>query len=145
MSTINYTRAQLMDALFGLTKTTWEANTSGLELHFENQDEARPNPPAMFARAELAHAFSDIVSLGAPGHGVRMNRRFGSLIIQIFVPSGTGVFEAGEVADAMALAFESATFNGGLRIEGASINEIGSDGTYWQLNVLVEFQYDRVN
>jgi hypothetical protein len=45
----------------------------------------------------------------------------------------------------MAFALEDADHTLGVRIRDTQINELGSDGTYWQINVVTSFTYDRIS
>ena len=140
------TQMQAVDALLGLAKTTWEANTpASTPFYYDNQDATRPSTPSLFGRAVLRHNFGERASLGSAGSGSKVNRRYGDLYIQIFVPQGDGQYTARTLADAMALAFEDADNSIGLRLQDTSINELGADGTYWQINVVTSFTYDRVS
>ena len=74
-------------------------------------------------------------------------RRFrvtGVTIVQVFAPSGSGLGTAAalEVADDVAVALEGVTV-GGVVLRAASINPVGRDGAWFQVNVQVPFQFDR--
>lgn len=141
------TRAELMDAMFGLVQTTWDANApSGAPLIYDNMEGSRPSDPEIWGRATIQHGFGQPTSIGAPGFGARTNRRRGDLFVQIFAPVGSGVYEIGALADSLALAFESVPVSFPVRITDTNVREIGVEdaGAYYQINVAVGFTYDRV-
>ena len=140
------TQTGAVKALLTLAKATWEANTpASTPFYYDNKDAQRPSTPALFGRASVRRNFGERASLGSAGSNSKVNRRYGDLYIQIFVPQGSGQYEVRVLADAMALAFEDADHTIGLRLRDTSINELGADGTYWQINVVTSFTYDRVS
>jgi len=140
------TAAEAEDALLTLVKATWEANApAGTPLLYDNQDSNRPSDPAMYGRTVLRHFGSSRESVGNPGTNSVINRRRGAVYVQIFVPQGSGTRSAMDIAEAMAQAFEDVDETLGVRLTDADINELAADGTYWQVNVVANFSYDRIS
>lgn len=134
------------DDLFTLITQVWQANTpAGTPLYYDNQDEKRPANPALFGRTVLRHFGSSRETVGNAGENSALFRRRGSVYVQIFVPQGSGTSVARAVAEAMIEAFEDADSTLGVRLTNSDINELGSDGTYWQINVVSDFSYDRIS
>jgi len=141
------TRSQLMDEMFGLLQTTWDANADGATLIYDNMEGQRPTDPEIWGRATIQHGFGNVTTINAPGSNARVNRRRGDMYVQIFAPAGSGTFEIGALADALASAYESVPVSFPVRITDTNVNEIGVDdaGAYYQLNLVVGFSYDRVS
>ena len=133
----NQTEAQ--DALLALITTTWTANAGGAQLFYDNQGVDRPDSPALFGRAIVRHGRGTRTTLG-----VNRFRRFGTVFVQAFVPQGSrrDLAILRDLTDDIAHAIEEATI-AGIRIQDVDINELGSDGTYFQINVAAQFTYDR--
>ena len=75
--------------------------------------------------------------------GINRFRRFGAVFVQLFVPQGTGTVLIRELSDKIAHNLEESPNSLGIRIRDVDINELGSDGTYFQVNVSAAFSYDR--
>ena len=134
------TQMGAVDEMLSLVKTTWEANTDGAPLYYDNQDAERPRVPATFGRAVVRHFDGGQISLGDQS----LKRRYGALFVQIFVPQGSGQVEIRELSDQMMFALEDARPSN-VRLTDVQINELGADGTYFQVNVVANFSYDRVS
>jgi len=139
------TQTKVVDALLGFISTTWNSNAGGAPLYYDNKDAERPAVPALFGRASIRHTFGERASLGSAGSMSKINRRFGDAYIQIFVPQGSGQNQARDLADAVSFALEDADYTIGVRLRDTQINELGADGTYWQINVVTSFSYDRIS
>ena len=133
----NQTEAQ--DALLAFIKTQWGLSAGGAQLFYDNQDVDRPDSPTLFGRAIVRHGRGTRTTLG-----VNRFRRFGTVFVQTFTPQGKGkdLAELRVLSDAIAHALEEANLSG-IRIQDVDINELGSDGTYFQINVAAQFTYDR--
>ncbi len=136
---------EAQDAVLSLVKTTWDANANGAELFYDNKGADRPDVPAIFGRTVVRHTFSERASIGSAGNGSKVNRRFADVYVQIFCPQGSSTDTIRTLAESMANALEDADHTIGVRIRDTQINELGSDGVYWQLNVVTSFSYDRVS
>jgi hypothetical protein len=136
---------EAMDAMLGLVKTVWDANADPTRLYYDNQDVSRPDDPATFGRAIIQHSFGTQITLSNPGHGARVMRRSGQLFVQIFTPQNDGQRDIRVLSDEIAFVLEDAPASVGVRLTNVSINELGSDGTYYQVNVTSDFSYDRIS
>lgn len=70
-------------------------------------------------------------------------RRSGVVVVQVFVPDGTGDAAAREIADEVARVFQGSTIDG-VRFGASSIEHVGPDGGWFQLNVQQVFEYEVV-
>jgi len=134
------TQMGAVDEMLTLVKTTWDAQAGGAPLYFDNMDADRPDVPSTFGRAIVRHFTGRQISLGDQS----LKRRSGALFIQIFMPQGGGQYEIRNLSDQMMFALEGAD-NSIVRLTDVQINEIGADGTYFQVNVVANFSYDRVS
>ena len=144
MATLD-TQNEVVDSLMTFVTSTWVAAANGAPLYYDNQDAERPDVPSIFGRTVVRHTFGERASLGSAGSGSKVNRRYGDLYIQMFVPQGDGQEKLRALADSMAFALEDASFTIGVRLGDTQINELGTDGVYWQINVVTGFNYDRVS
>ncbi len=138
------TQNEAIDAVLTLVKSTWDGMTAA-PLYYDNKGAVRPDVPALFGRAVVRHTFAERASLGSAGHGSKVNRRYGNCFVQMFVPQGEGTEEIRTYAETMANAFEDANHSLGVRVMDTQLNELGSDGVYWQINVVLNFNYDRIS
>ena len=138
------TQNEVVDALLTLVTDAWNANTSA-PMYYDNKDAERPATPSTFGRAIVRHTFGERITLGSAGSNSTVNRRFGDLYVQIFVPQGTGQADARTLADEISFVIEDAPASLGVRLTTTQINELGADGTYWQVNIVTSFTYDRTS
>lgn len=143
MATLS-TQNEVVNALLTLVTDEWNATITA-PLFYDNKDSERPAIPSTFGRAIVRHNFGERVTLGSAGSGSTINRRFGDLYVQIFVPQGTGQYAARALADTISFVIEDAPASLGVRLANTQINELGADGTYWQVNVVTSFTYDRTS
>jgi hypothetical protein len=134
------TQMGAVDEMLTIVKTAWDANTSGAPLYYDNQDAERPRVPATFGRAVVRHFDGTQISLGDRS----MKRRYGAIFVQVFVPQGSGQAEIRNLSDELMFALEDARPST-VRLTDVQINELGADGTYFQVNVVANFSYDRVS
>jgi hypothetical protein len=97
-----------------------------------------PPVAAPWVQISIADAESKQVSLGAAENFHRHN---GVLTVEVFVPVATGDTVALTLADDAANIFRSWQ-SVGLQFRTPSIRTLGSDGTWYQVDVLIEFWRD---
>jgi hypothetical protein len=134
------TQMGAVDEMLSIVKTAWDAHASGAPLYYDNQDGDRPDSPATFGRAVVRHFDGAQISIGDQS----LKRRFGGLFVQIFVPQGSGQVSIRELSDQVMFAIEDARPST-VRLTDVQVNELGTDGTYFQVNVYANFSYDRVS
>lgn len=134
------TQMSAVDEMLTLVKTTWDAQAGGAPLYYDNQDADRPEVPGTFGRASIRHFSGGQISLGDQS----LKRRSGALFVQIFVPQGNGQYEIRNLSDQIMFALEDAN-SSVVRLKNVQLNELGADGTYFQVNVVADFSYDRVS
>lgn len=93
-----------------------------------------------WAAFHILHDGSDQSTLGA--EGARTFTRTGSVKVQVFVPAGQrGLDEATVLATAARDAFEGKTI-GGVRFYRVGQRTVGLDGSWFQVNVSGDFEFD---
>lgn len=94
-------------------------------------------------RPTIRHADGRIATLGGVD-GRRRHRNAGTFIVQVFTPAGDALQDSNAFVDALISGFSSggATPNG-VQFTNARFREIGKDGSWFQTNFLVDFEYDR--
>jgi len=96
--------------------------------------------PIPWVRFAIRPSRAQQISSGAVG-----NRRFrqpGTVIVQIFVPTGTGDGKAYQIADDIAVSLRGVT-DSGVTLKATSPPQfVGPDGGWWQSNTTTEFQFD---
>lgn len=68
----------------------------------------------------------------------------GTVVVQIFVPPGTGLRAADDAAIVAKNAFRGTRTPGGVTFENVRSREVGPSGGWFQVNVLATFTYDEV-
>lgn len=139
------------DEILGLFNTKWTTDTPALNggapirVEWPGVDAGDP-PPAdkPYARITLRHTTSRQATFGPTG-GRRFTRP-GLITVQVFTPlsGGQGLSLAEKCAIIARDAFEGRGTASGIWFRNARIQEIGPDGTWYQMNVLVEFVYDEL-
>jgi hypothetical protein len=76
--------------------------------------------------------------------GTKRWERSGFLIVQLFTPILQGQSSADSLVGIIRGAFEGYSTPSGVWFRNPRISEVGSDGTWYQTNILVDFLYDEV-
>lgn len=135
---MTYTYDQAYDLMMALFKAAWD--TTGHEIFWENVENKRETDNTAFARIDISHSIGSQATLGGPA---RSFRRVGAITIRIYTQAGKGLQESYQLAKVAADAFEGKS-TGGIWFRNVRINEVGRQGAYYQLNVVVDFEYDEI-
>jgi len=138
---MSLTHQQARDEIFDVLIAAWTPTT--FPIHWEEVRKQRSKDEKPWAVATLQHSagFQSTLS-GAVGS--RTFTRLGFLTVQIFTPNGKGLQDAYDLAKVVSDAFEGISTPGGVWFRNVRLNEVGRDGEFFQLNVVVEFRYDEV-
>jgi len=133
------------NAIQTLFKTAWDAQTPPVPVVL--YADVRKEVPATsdpWTRITVVHNTSTQVTLGQIGN--RRFRRFGLVSVEVYTPFGTGLTDNDRFVKVAIDAFEGNTTGGEDTVEFRNVrsNEIGSDGSWFQTNVIAEFEYDEV-
>lgn len=134
---MSLTYAQANDEVLAQLKAVWDLTT--YKLFYEDVRDQKETDMSPWATVVVRHAAGQQDSLG--GRGNRSFLRLGVLIVTINTPSGSGLSEAYALAKVVADAYEGASSPNGVWFRNVRINELGRDGTFYQTNVLVDFEY----
>lgn len=134
---MSLTYAQANDEVLAQLKAVWDP--TGHKLFYEDVRDQKETDMSPWATVVVRHAAGQQDSLG--GRGNRSFLRLGVLIVTINTPSGSGLSEAYALAKVVADAYEGASSPNGVWFRNVRINELGRDGTFYQTNVLVDFEY----
>ena len=137
------TYSEARDAINALVTTAWSAVAPSSPLLYDNLDSERPATPTFFGRVTVRFFDGRQASLGSVAGG-RVFRREGLVYVQVFTPHGKGLTQANVVSEALVRAIENPGATGNIWFRDAHASEIGSDGAYYQINVVARFQYDRI-
>lgn len=138
---MSMTLTEARDQITELFTTAWA--TTGHTVVFDDKPGSKPTTEAPWARFLVRHAAGAQGSL-AGDNGRRRWTRTGFVTVQIFTPIGEGLSRSDVLAKIVLDAYEGQTTSGGAWFRNARANEIGPDGDWFQVNVLVDFEYDEV-
>ena len=128
------------DDMLAIMKAAWDA--TGYNLHYESVKQQRDTDNDPWAAVSIRHALGQQSSLG--GIGSRRFTRNGTIFVQIFTLIGKSLQEAYQLAKIVGDAYEGQASANGVWFRDIRVNEIGRDGTFYQMNVLIDFQYDEI-
>ncbi len=144
------TTAQARDEILARLKAVADAVTpTPLKLVFDDapgqpaRTESTASRVAPWARARVQHTTGRQASLSG-ANGVKRWERGGFLIVQLFTPMLEGQNLADSLGSIIRGAFEGYSTPSGVWFRNPRIQEVGSDGTWYQTNIFVDFQYDEV-
>lgn len=128
-------------ALFNAIRSRFETEiTDSLSIatQFDNAAFPKPGVTTNWIRFTIKLAGSDQKSMGA---STNRFRTIGVAIAQVFVPLYKGDDAALSIADSIRTAFQAVT-DTGVKFETPSVDPVGSNGGYWQVNVRCPFYAD---
>lgn len=134
---MSLTYKQANDDILSLLKTAWD--TTGHVMFWEGVRDQREVDMSPWATVVVRHAAGQQDTLG--GVGSRQFLRLGTLIVTINTPSSSGLSEGYNLAKVVADAYEGVASPNGVWFRNVRINELGREGTFFQTNVLVDFEY----
>ena len=143
---MSLTQAEARDEILTRLKAVVDAITTGSrpELVWDDTVDTVPrDKTSKWARVSLRHLDAEQATL-ANQDGVRRWRRVGVLAVQLFTPLGDGLTLADSVSSTIRGGFEGYSTAGGVWFRRPRTQEVGADGPWFQVNVLVDFEYDEV-
>jgi hypothetical protein len=142
------TPTEAYNDLMALIMAKWTTLIGAAE--FEDKPRAtgeEPIPPIdpqrAWIRVRLRHTSGKQVTL-ANDIGSRRFRRYGLLMVQVMSPTGTGLVSPHSHAILINDALEGMATPHDVLIRNVRINEVGSDGQWFQTNVFADIEYDAV-
>ena len=95
-----------------------------------------------WARLSIQHTAGRQATFGPVGE--RHFRRSGLVTLQIFLLADTGLSDGDKLAEIAVAAFEGISTDDGVWFRNVRSNEVGFDGVWFQINVVAEFEYDKM-
>lgn len=138
-------KVQARDEILGVHKTAWDADpaSNGLPVLYWDTEGSIPDSGA-WCRLTVRHAEGRTAAIGGPA-GSRRFRHTGTVTVQIFTPHNEGGTLSDQLCDVVENAYEGAvTSPGRVIFRNVRTNEIGQDGQWFQVNVLADFEYDKI-
>lgn len=131
------------DDILTLFKAAWDPTT--WEVVYENigTPGSPPDTPSPWARPTVRHNPGEPASLGDATGQKRYNRT-GLLTVGVFVPIGEGLSRAYDLAKIVADAYEGKASPRRVWFRNVRVLEVGPDGEWFQVNVLIDFTYVEV-
>lgn len=145
------THTAAVDEILGLFRVHWNAETPTLNggtpvrVEWPGVDSGTPpSPDQAYARLRVRHTTSRQATFGPTGK--RRFTRPGFVSVQVFAPiaGGAGLTFAESLAIIARNAFEGRGTDSGIWFRRSVIEDIGESGTWHQMNVVVEFEYDEL-
>jgi hypothetical protein len=137
------------DEMLSLFRTAWEANAGAFngsvvpEVRYDGVGD--PGPPASadpWARIQIRHLTGTQATIGGDGTQRRFERA-GIITVQVFWPlSQAALGNVRSLADVARAAFEGKATTSHIWFRNVRVQEIGPDGSWYQVNVLADFEYD---
>lgn len=139
---------QANDEILEIFDTAWQPR----HVVYENVKGSKPlDETVEWARVTVRHLVGNQDSLigGLVGDlnepnkpNVSRYRRGGVFTAQVFIPLGEGLDKGYTLAKEISDAYEGRNTSSNVWFRNVRIREIGSDGEWYQFNVLVDFTYD---
>ena len=126
-----------VDEILAIFKTAWDS--TGHKAFYENTRDSREEDLSPWAEVVVRHAAAQQDTLG--GSGNRSFVRLGALVVTINTPSSSGLSEGYNLANVVTDAYEGVSSPSGIWFRNVRVNELGREGTFFQLNVTVDFEY----
>lgn len=135
---------EAIDDMFEVVRAAWDTTVWPEEnIMWPDMGNEIPATPDPWIRVRTVFGSGGQATL-ANHEGRRRFRRDGTIIIQLFTPSGEGLSRAWELGKVLVDALEGTATPRGVWFRNTRPNDIGPDGDWYQINVLADFEYDEV-
>lgn len=132
---MSLTVEQARDEMTALFATAWSPRA----VVWDGVAGKPPTTRAPWARFTIRHADG-----GSAAIGNRRFRREGTIFIQLYAPVGDGLSALDPLTKIAMDAYEGQSTAGGAWFRDVRSREIGPDGDWYQVNVLVDFEYHEI-
>lgn len=140
---MSLTLAQARDDILTVFKTAWDTTSYPAMYDDVDGDDIPTDTSSPWARITVKHDKGQQTALcGADGS--KRFTRTGVIIIQIFTPSGEGLSSSDTSVKIIQDAFEGKKSTNGVWFRDVDYKEIGPSGDYYQVNVIIQFEYDEI-
>lgn len=135
------TYAEARDEMNAQVTEAWLDANPTYPIFYDDRPGSKPNTELPWARVTVRHNRGDQETLSNP-IGQRLFSRDGLVIVQIFTPVGAGLRKSDTLAKVVSDALEGKTTPSGVWFRNVRLREIGPDGSFFQTNVIGEFEYN---
>ena len=121
------------------------AAVTSLAVHYPDVAAPAGFPPkaASWARVKLTDVDGGQTTIGGAA-GSRRYETEGLLTVEVYALSGDGRAAAQAIAEAVLTAYRGKRTSGGVFFRRERVVDVGPDGLWWHINVLIEFIYDTI-
>lgn len=147
MTVVNMTQArrELFQVLANAMTPAVLASISGAVIHYDGRDAPQKDPTKNYVESYVRPAVESQQTL-ANHEGKRRWGNRGTLFILCFgaLSTGKGLENAETLATIAKLAYSGKSTDNCIWFRNARIQYLGSSGGWYQINVLVDYEYDEV-
>ncbi|MCK5131700.1 MAG: hypothetical protein KAR40_06055 [Candidatus Sabulitectum sp.] len=142
---MSLTRAQAIAETFALFKAAWDTTSHADLVKYPNvsNDKVPPSAEVPWCRVNWNDNNKEQATLSG-AVGSRRFTSYGILVVQVFVPDGKGLIGDIDYPKLISDAYEGKRTTSGIWFKNVTIKGIGSDGSFYQTNVIAEFEYDEI-
>ena len=134
---MSLTFEQAYDDILKMINVAWA--TTGYKIYFESVQDEREAETLPFCRVWVRHAGGGQKTLG--GEGNRLFDRRGFLRIEVYSRITNGLQESYQLAKVASDAYEGRSSDNGVWFRRVRISEMGKDGIFNRVDVIVDFEY----
>lgn len=135
---MSLTFKQATDDINAMMKTV--ADNESIDVHWANRKTHRSMSEDSFVEFIIRHSGGQQDTLG--GLGNRSFIRVGIAVARVFTQTGKGLSSAYALAKSIVDAYEGVHSPNGVWFRNVRIQEMGVDGNFFELQVLIEFEYN---
>lgn len=139
-------RREIYDLLKAVTDTIADLGTASERVIWDDTRKQIPDgqdPVLTWARAQVRHVTAEQAGLVDASSGVRRYTNRGIVTVQLFTAGGRdGLTTADPIVSSIKGAFQGVSTPNGVWFRNVRTNEIGNDGSWFQTNILADFEYD---
>lgn len=134
---MSLTYEQANDDMLKMITDAWAV--TGNKIYFESVQDDRETDTLPFCKVWVRHSFSSQRSLG--GQGSRIFERRGFVRIEVYSRITNGLQESYQLAKVASDAYEGRSSDNGVWFRRVRISEMGKDGIFNRVDVIVDFEY----
>lgn len=133
--TLTYKQAN--DDILKMITNAWAV--TGNKIYFESVQDDRQTDTLPFCKVWIRHASGGQRTLG--GKGARIFERRGFVRIEVYSRITNGLQESYQLAKVAGDAYEGRSSDNGVWFRRVRISEMGKDGIFNRVDVIVDFEY----
>lgn len=134
---MSLTYKQANDDMLKMILNAW--SVTGNKIYFESVQDDRETDTLPFCKVWIRHANSNQRTLG--GQGARLFERKGFVRIEVYSRITNGLQESYQLAKVASDAYEGRSSDNGVWFRRVRISEMGKDGIFNRVDVIVDFEY----